>query len=191
MVQLWFTYQRKPRQIGCLRVRQWKSVESQGSQSCSSDGLYLKDASSVKKTVISSSDVRMNRCAVTAAKGHDRANCMTQSPKCASCLRFMFGTTPSKRCGLRYIIAETHGLLSNNHFGGRKGRSTVQALTVLQGRMYRAWKEKKVVSLIDFDVKGAFNEGAHNRLVDRLGVFRKIWSSGLPNFAPIGQHLSW
>jgi len=54
-------------------------------------------------------------------------------------------------------VAETHGLLPKNHFGARKNRSTVQALTLLQESIYNAWRERKVLSMVSFDVKGAYN----------------------------------
>ncbi|CAM1503401.1 Fc.00g081770.m01.CDS01 [Cosmosporella sp. VM-42] len=58
---------------------------------------------------------------------------------------------------------ETFGLLPTNHFAARKRRSTEQALLLLQEHIYKAWRNRKVVSLISFDVKGAYN-----------GVFRGI-----------------
>jgi hypothetical protein len=57
---------------------------------------------------------------------------------------------------LSYLV-ETHNLLPRNHFGARKNRSTVQALTVLQESIYNAWREGKVLSMVSFDVKGAYN----------------------------------
>lgn len=57
---------------------------------------------------------------------------------------------------LSYLV-ETHNLLPKNHFGARKKRSTVQALTVLQENIYNAWREKKVLSIVSFNVKGAYN----------------------------------
>jgi len=52
---------------------------------------------------------------------------------------------------------ETLGLLPTNHFGARKKRSTEQALLLLQEHIYNAWRSKKVLSLVSFDVKGAYN----------------------------------
>jgi hypothetical protein len=68
---------------------------------------------------------------------------------------------------ISYLVEE-HGLLPQNHFGARKHRSTEQALILLQEHIYKAWRGKKVVSLLSFDVKGAYN-GVHvGRLVNRL-----------------------
>jgi hypothetical protein len=50
---------------------------------------------------------------------------------------------------------ETYGLLPASHFGARKQRSAEQALVLLQEQMYTAWRGRRVLSLISFDVKGA------------------------------------
>jgi hypothetical protein len=42
---------------------------------------------------------------------------------------------------MSYVV-EKHGLLPTNHFGGRKQRSTEQALLLLQERIYNAWRER-------------------------------------------------
>ena len=55
---------------------------------------------------------------------------------------------------ISYVV-EQHGLLPTNHFGARKRRSTEQALTLLQEHIYGAWRSKRVLSLVSFDVKGA------------------------------------
>jgi hypothetical protein len=65
-------------------------------------------------------------------------------------------------------LAETHDLLPKNHFGARKGRSTTQALTILQESIYDAWRDRKILSMVSFDVKGAYN-GVHTGvLAERL-----------------------
>ena len=63
---------------------------------------------------------------------------------------------------------ETHGLLPTNHFGARKQRSAEQALVFLQEQIYTAWRGRKVVSLISFDVKGAYNGVCKERLPQRM-----------------------
>ena len=65
-------------------------------------------------------------------------------------------------------LAETYHLLPNNHFGARKRRSTTQALSLLQERIWDAWRERKVLSLVSFDVKGAFNGVNKDVLLHRL-----------------------
>lgn len=54
-------------------------------------------------------------------------------------------------------LAETFGLLPSNHFGGRKRRSTEQALTILVEKIQCAWRSGKVLTAALFDIKGAFN----------------------------------
>ena len=66
------------------------------------------------------------------------------------------------------FLAEEYSLLPYNHFGDLKQKTTVDALLVLQEKIYQAWKDKKVLSLITFDVKGAFNGVAVGVLIDRL-----------------------
>lgn len=63
---------------------------------------------------------------------------------------------------------ETHGLLPTNHFGARKQRLAEQALVFLQEQIYTAWRRREIVSLISFDVKGAYNGVCKERLVQRM-----------------------
>ena len=65
-------------------------------------------------------------------------------------------------------LAETHSLLPKNQFGARKRHSTVQALSLLQEKIYDAWRDGKVLSLVSFDVKGAYNGVDRNVLLGRL-----------------------
>ena len=57
-------------------------------------------------------------------------------------------------------LAETYRLLPENHFGGRPQRSAEQALNLLVEKIHEAWRVYKVLSLVSFDVQGAFN-GVH------------------------------
>jgi len=50
-------------------------------------------------------------------------------------------------------LAEEYALLPKNHFGTRRRRSTIQAHSLLQENIYEAWRDKKVLSLVSFDVK--------------------------------------
>lgn len=65
---------------------------------------------------------------------------------------------------------ETYGLLPANHFGARKRRSAEQALMLLQENIYRAWRMGRVLSLVSFDVKGAYNGVFKERLLQRLAA---------------------
>ena len=62
-------------------------------------------------------------------------------------------------------LAERYGLLPTNHFGARKQRSCDQALDVLVGRIFGAWRANRVLSLVTFDVQGAFN-GIHPAVLE-------------------------
>jgi hypothetical protein len=64
--------------------------------------------------------------------------------------------------------AETHGLLPTNHFGVRKRRSAEQELLLLQEQIYMAWRNRRVFSLVSFDVKGTYNRVCKERLLQRL-----------------------
>ena len=63
---------------------------------------------------------------------------------------------------------ETYGLLPTSHFGARKQRSAEQALLLLQEQIYAAWRGRRVLSLISFDVKGAYNGVCKERLIQRM-----------------------
>ena len=68
---------------------------------------------------------------------------------------------------LSYMV-EKYSLLPDNHFGARPRRSAEQALNVLVERIYQAWRGGKILSLVSFDVKGAFNGVHTNVLTQRL-----------------------
>jgi hypothetical protein len=69
-------------------------------------------------------------------------------------------------------ITEKHSLLPINYFGARPRRSAEQALNVLVERIYQAWRGGKILTLVSFDVKGAFN-GVHSKVLkDRVAARR-------------------
>jgi hypothetical protein len=70
------------------------------------------------------------------------------------------------------FFAEKYGLLPDTQFGGRPGRTTEQALLVLANAMDRAWYRQKIVTLVAFDLKGAFNGVNKTSLDARLQVKR-------------------
>ena len=83
--------------------------------------------------------------------------------------------------GLEFLVAERlsylvehYNLLPERHFGGRKQRSATQALTYLQEKVYEAWKQRKVVSIVTFDNKGAFNG------VNKAPELRRLRERGIP-----------
>ncbi|KAJ5135375.1 uncharacterized protein N7515_004653 [Penicillium bovifimosum] len=71
-------------------------------------------------------------------------------------------------------LAEKHSLLPNSQFGGRPGRTTEQALVVLSNAIDQAWYKYKVVTLISFDLKGAFNG------VNWVGLDHSLQARGIP-----------
>lgn len=88
---------------------------------------------------------------------------------------------------------EVYGLLPANHFEATKRRSADQALMLLQEQIYKAWRMGKVLSLISFDVKGAYNGVCKERLLERLrargipeGLVRWIGA-----FCSERSHASW
>lgn len=68
---------------------------------------------------------------------------------------------------ISYLVEE-FGLLPKNHFGARKKRCAEDALILMQENIHKAWRSKKVLSMISFDVKGAFNGVNKTRLLQRL-----------------------
>ena len=70
--------------------------------------------------------------------------------------------------------AETFDLLPATQFGARPRRSCDQALLLLTEKIYEAWQQKKILSLISFDVKGAYNG------VPRLVMRSRLRAKGIP-----------
>ena len=69
-------------------------------------------------------------------------------------------------------LCETYNLLPNNHFGGRPGRTTEDAMLLLVENIHKAWKEGKIYSAVFMDVAGAFNNVHHERLIHNMRVRR-------------------
>lgn len=69
---------------------------------------------------------------------------------------------------ISYLVESEAQLLPKNHFGARKRRSAVQAMMVLQEKIFEAWRNRRVLSLVNFDVKGAYNGVAKEVLLERL-----------------------
>ena len=65
---------------------------------------------------------------------------------------------------------ETFRLLPINYSRARKKCSTEQALLLLQEHIYNAWRARKVLSLISFNIKGVYNRVYKERLLQRLVV---------------------
>ncbi|KAI2867955.1 hypothetical protein CBS115988_10984 [Aspergillus niger] len=71
-------------------------------------------------------------------------------------------------------LAEHYGLLPDTQFGGRPGRTTEQALLVLTNAIDRAWYGQRVVTLVAFDLKGAFNG------VNKTSLDIRLQAKGIP-----------
>lgn len=65
-------------------------------------------------------------------------------------------------------LTEVHKLLPSNQFGARKQEATVLATSHLQEAIYDAWRGKKTLSLVPFDVKGAYNNVATEPFLERI-----------------------
>jgi hypothetical protein len=73
--------------------------------------------------------------------------------------------------------AKTWKLLLNTQFGGRPGRNTEQALLTLSNEINRAWLRSKVITLVAFDLKEAFNG------VNKLSLDARLRTKGIPTIA--------
>jgi hypothetical protein len=76
------------------------------------------------------------------------------------------------------FITETYNLLPSNHFGATPRRSAEQALNVLVENIYQAWRQGRVLSLISFDVKKAFN-GVHSDVLEPQLAARQVPTSAI------------
>ena len=68
---------------------------------------------------------------------------------------------------------EKHALLPPTHFGGRPGRTTMDALHTLIYRIKDAWCKHQVVSVLFLDIEGAFPNTVNERLEHNLKT-RKV-----------------
>ena len=59
-------------------------------------------------------------------------------------------------------------MLPKTHLGARRQRSTMYALSYLCEDVFRAWRGKKTLSLVSFDVKGAYDNVAPEPETRRL-----------------------
>ena len=64
--------------------------------------------------------------------------------------------------------AEEHNLLPAEQMGNRANRSTILAIQVLIEAVRSAWDRKGVASLLQLDLKGAFDTVSHDHLLHSL-----------------------
>jgi len=74
------------------------------------------------------------------------------------------------------FMVDTHGLLPHTHMGGRAAAGCEHAVHLLLEKIHAAWQteEEDVVSLLMFDISGAFDNVSHQRLIHCL------WKQRIP-----------
>jgi hypothetical protein len=72
---------------------------------------------------------------------------------------------------------EEHAILPQHQMGGRRGRSTSSAMALLTSLVHSAWRNPStpIVSVLSLDLKGAYDNVAHQRLLAELRI------EGFPN----------
>lgn len=70
-------------------------------------------------------------------------------------------------------IAEQYKLLPDNHFGARPRRSAEHALNLVVEKIHYVWRNNKILTLVSFDVKGAFN-GVHAHVLEQRLRTRRV-----------------
>jgi len=65
-------------------------------------------------------------------------------------------------------MVEKGRLLLDNHYGGRPGRMTMDAVHVLVNKVKKAWRKGKVASILFLDIEGAFQNAVTDRLLHNL-----------------------
>jgi ribonuclease HI len=66
------------------------------------------------------------------------------------------------------FFAEKHRLLPDHHFGGRLGRTTMDAMHLLTYRIKGAWRKGQVASVLFLDIEGAFPNAVPPILIHNL-----------------------
>ena len=75
------------------------------------------------------------------------------------------------------FVTEKHSLLPENHFGGRPGRTTTDAMHLLAHKIKSAWRAGKVTAVLFLDIEGAFPNAVPSQLEHNMrkrGVPNKI-----------------
>ena len=65
-------------------------------------------------------------------------------------------------------MCDFYGLLPDNHFSGRPGRCTTDAMHLLAHRIKAAWRRRNVAAVLFLDVKGAFPNAVTSRLLHNM-----------------------
>ena len=69
-------------------------------------------------------------------------------------------------------LVEQHQILPKNHFGGRPGRSTTNAIQYLISKIHKAWNQNKVISILFLNIKGVFPNAVTTRLIHNMKKHR-------------------
>ena len=70
------------------------------------------------------------------------------------------------------FMCEHYALLPDNHFGGRPGRCTTDAMHLLVHRTKAAWHRHNVAAILFLDVEGAFPNAVSARLLHNMRMCR-------------------
>ena len=65
-------------------------------------------------------------------------------------------------------LVERHQILPKNHFGGRPGRSTTDAIQYLISKIHKAWNQNKVISILFLNVEGVFPNAVTTQLINNM-----------------------
>ena len=65
-------------------------------------------------------------------------------------------------------MATTHNLLPKTHFGRQRGSCIEKAIHHLLEKIYIAWNENKITSLLIIGVSIAYSNTSHQRLLHNL-----------------------
>lgn len=68
---------------------------------------------------------------------------------------------------ISYLV-ETYGLLPSMHIGGRRGRSTEEALHKIVEKVYARWNKDQIASLLMLDISEAYDQVCQHRLRHNL-----------------------
>ena len=69
---------------------------------------------------------------------------------------------------LMTYYTETHQLLPALHFGGRPGRTTLDAIHLLVHKIKDAWRKRQVTAVLFLDIEGAFPNAVTSRLLHSM-----------------------
>ena len=69
---------------------------------------------------------------------------------------------------LMTFYTEKYQLLPANHFGGRPGRTTTDAVHLLVHKIKDSWRKKQVTAVLFLDIEGAFPNAVTNRLLHNI-----------------------